>query len=266
MLKGYELLKEYSRQGVEVNTDIEWSLAHSAQPQPVLQTVRELGYVMQDFSGQPLASDVIRLNPAIENDTPSKVLTRALNSSVDPSRSDGIPAFESGGNVSVECCNEAEGRFYDTLRAIGKMSKSKNIDTPGAQIVMDGGEPIIVRKGLGEKSGLTLTDLSIDKVVFPAGSIVALGLTKSSRKGHGGFPIYGKVNLIEKEWVGRIRFERLSLFALNESEKREVIEDRHIDGVKGERRKIVETSLTDLLPFVVRAAEKLREPRLRGLL
>lgn len=131
-----------------------------------------------------------------------------------------------GGLVPIETCDEAEPRFQETLEGLKTQLRDRppRMRPSGAQIITERGKPIILRKGGGVESGLTLEQVTIRGIKYPAGSIVNMRLNRDRNTTDIHAPVVADehVEVIDADEVDAVRFVRLSMAALSSEELAEL--------------------------------------------
>lgn len=174
------------------------------------------------------------LNRADEGDFARGVLVKIVNATLD--RAQDMPAdqrFKSSRQKRiVGVCPDAELYFANAIVQMKQPDiplDSKQTKPVGYQIVTDqNGGPLAVRKSEGEPSTLTLADVSINNIPYPAGSIVQMWLKQDHARytrqqlnatERSAMVPYGEHSSVDRSAVSGIRFNRISAFALQASQR-----------------------------------------------
>lgn len=189
----------------------------SYEPTLSLSAVSAAGWLLSRYPESPLLDTSVR--PMSATDTGQITLAAMINDSiVRPDYSGQLPLFKGyhGKIVDPYSCSSAEKYF------IGVLKPDTWVDTKefASKIYFDGTQPIFFNKSRGEPTALTLSDIAIDNVRYPAGSIVKLHPKWSARRKQ----IKRRDALIDYrdiDEIASIRFLRLSVFALSKSERLE---------------------------------------------
>jgi hypothetical protein len=152
-------------------------------------------------------------------DTSARTLTGMINDSIQPvtNASSSVPVFEAPGFPDDTACDDAEYNFLTTIGSLGRVTHSGDA-VGGAQIVVHGNQPILLRKALGEKTALSLVPLVVNGVRCPAGSIISMAISLEDQAGDLK-PRSDRIDQISSDFVSEIAFNRLSIFALPPAER-----------------------------------------------
>jgi hypothetical protein len=259
-----QFLETCEAQSVELNKELEEVLVICSGDEtprvPLFLALDEMGHVLQKKESKPLSADkTIRPTRAMIGDTCAKSLCRIVNTSVNPIAETKTPVFESGEPGYVHACRDAEGRFIRTIASIGRFLNGKQIEN-GAQIIINGTEPLIIRKDFGEESGLTLSPTIIDGIEYPAGSIVALSVNYEELDYGDSRPPRDKIDLVDHKRVGGISFVRFSRLGLRPEERIELSSnyDDHFSGYTPKEARIYRsTTIQTIYEVATKAVAKL---------
>jgi hypothetical protein len=195
------------------------SLSYQHTPTPLLRATAYAGRLLREEPQTQLGTSLIDEAPFRDNPT-ATILTRIINTSVarvDPD--DELPNFENDGTTpSISGCGYAEEAFANTLVSLRRRLP---LPTKGAQVFTEDGQPVLLRKRDNIPSALTLTDIIIDGVWYPRGSVTRVETARDyNRRGKYGprIPRMG-IEELPTEDIERIAFVRLSALALPRVER-----------------------------------------------
>ncbi len=173
-------------------------------PNLTLLAIARAGAYLRNNPNKPLAEAPVFLESDKQDDFSSQVIASMINASIErPEQNPDGLAFNCVDPFGVNICKSAEPRFIDAVDA------TKDLD-----VVTDNDKPVLAIKYLGEVSCLTLRDVTIDGIPYPAGSItrpviketaVNREINSERKTGPGQYTI---------DEVKSLGFMRLSMFAL----------------------------------------------------
>ena len=228
MIEGSQFLDLCNSQSVGLHRELSEQLGVPYPTSSLIEAIYKAGTIMsREFSPQ-LSEATVTLPDEFCGDTPAQALATIINSPRNPHLREGLSSF-TGSDITVGSCAEAERYFSNTLTALGHVSSCGTVEPfLGSQVIVDSDNtPVIVRKAYEQASGLTLSPIAIDGVVYPAGSIVAMKIEESDRK-----PMSERVTVVPQEMVHSVVFKRLSDFALRPAERAEVWGGYHPKAMK----------------------------------
>ena len=179
-------------------------------PTPILGAISGAGDILMGKPGESLADRQMRIPLSFHRDITAVALARVINASVESPivQPKSAVRFESTNNSTCSCA-KAEHLFLETFRALSDITSLGEVAL-GCQLIVKNDQPIFVRKREGEKTSLTLREIIIDGIPYPAGSIV----DTKFRDGDLLIPSSG-AEAIPAELIEAVSFLRLSAFALN---------------------------------------------------
>jgi hypothetical protein len=190
------------------------SLYKEAHPARIL--LEEMGIALMKGRAVQLGDKPVELPDDLADDFLMATAGRIFNSSVEP-------VFERPGMVSVNClnagdmdhCEYAEEAFGSTLTHMRKLNKHGEMDFPFQAFEHDN-QVVLLRKGEGEPTALTLTDINLRGIPFPAGSIMSVIATNYEKfKRERGEPM-----VLPTPALSGLSFLRLSHFAFAQKDRR----------------------------------------------
>lgn len=132
-------------------------------------------------------------------------------------------SFRCANRKSLPGCSDAEGYFGQVVTAMADTSRLSdregNVAQHGWSLVLDGREPIAIKKvaeAYGKPSALSLVELTVDGVPYPAGSLLRVDTREDLRH---------EQLFIPGDTVVSAGFLRLSAFALPPDERPEVFSE-----------------------------------------
>lgn len=171
------VVAEFEAQGIEIDFTVAVAgqqgrsgLRHTHEPHQTLAAVAEAGRLLRKDPERKLADGLIRPTDTISNDIGALALTRMINASIDPVI-DAEVVFPSGSSCDVraiEVCRTAEKDFAFMIE---DLKKQEDVDEGGEIIVDNSGSPIMLRKASNVPSSLSLTELVVNGIPYPAGSL-----------------------------------------------------------------------------------------------
>lgn len=195
-------------------------------PNSVFSAIAQAANLLRSQPDSILATQPIGELPNLRPEV--DFLRHLINSSTD--RTDaGIPAhpsFCSLGARAIDVCGDAENGFAAAMTHMRDFRPPlHDRDTP-YQVFEKNGEPIALRKGirLGVTSSLLLAPVIIDRITYPAGSIVRLDTIFDAKKLRVPDPtalkyeqpVIDRPQRISTDLIARMAFMRLSAYALPE--------------------------------------------------
>ncbi|HKU18836.1 MAG TPA: hypothetical protein VJP80_06210 [Candidatus Saccharimonadales bacterium] len=255
------------------SSTMHWTL----EPDGLYAAVVQAGIMLRKSPGCELTNIPISLPEASDYATGPSVaettLIDMINASIVP-----VPAesydryFITGTSPAISACSGAE---WDFVRTFAQMEypdetiKSRG-DPTGYQIITgDNDEPIAVRKVTGQQSTLTLTDISINNIPYPPGSLLRaeLSLDYDPQADYEWKPSAAGRARVSSDYVERAAFMRLSAFAIEPGERMVDFEPDLEFGIFSDSRPIENMlrfapmeKLVDLAATALQSAEVLERP------
>lgn len=164
-------------------------------------------------------------DPAIADRFTHTAYASALNSTVEPVAAADLPVFERPTEPTrAATCPEAEICLARTFRSMAIRRPDKAIS---ADIVVDASnEPIMVRKYLGVRTAITLTDISVGAQRVPAGAIVSAKKPGDERRLYQGLdekPYIRGLTVTRQDEIATVSPVRLSAYALPRAQRQEAL-------------------------------------------
>lgn len=229
MITGRQYLYEVRAQGIELHPSLADELAYTSfQPADQIYNVfAKLPSTLLDKEKHPPISAKFEIPGDFALDTPARLFSDSLNSTLKPVPED-TPTFVGLEGSPIVACTDAEARFTRTIHALGNLTSRGSVVSNGSQIITWQERPILLRKGHdelfnGESSALSLEPINIDGITYPSFSL--FGISLDSRGDNRKFIDSKKVKVFTAEEIARLSFRRLSLFALKEKERRQIMFD-----------------------------------------
>lgn len=237
------------------------NLVEDGIPTGILSAVKNAGEALREDPDRVLTDSLINPDWGFSTNVSTRTLIEILNSSLEKSP---IPSHEVQFTCSpaekLDTCSFADLSFLRTIVTVEYVSPDQPA-AHGCQIIANqAGSPIFVRKYLGNPSAISLKDVYINGIPYPAGSIFSLEAPDDEDSLPE--PSSHKVQEIPLRNIGRISFLRLSAFALPPAERRAA--KFHIDkqAQEVETDYLLSAELTDLYGSALDALEQLREDEL----
>lgn len=218
------VLDEYADQGVTVHRDLDAvrvreqsRLRWTSEPVPLLSAVAEAGEILRSNPNAELADKLITPTPVIGRDVGALTLTRIINASIEPITEATSRSVVCEKAHEVNVCDSAETYFADVIKAL----RTKNPAEGGCELITDDdGQVILIRKGIGEPSALSLHELVVNGIPYPPGSLFSLHAVGDYNKRRGWeLPkdfLPDRIHIFGSERVAKLGFMRLSAYALKD--------------------------------------------------
>ena len=236
---------------------------HTFNPNPFYAAIAACAEVHLDTATRQLTDKPIQLEHGGQSDLGAflapRTLTSILNNSLEPTG--GLPwdqTFTCDKGTAIEACEYAEGSFA-TVFAQMEAPKKKLTGEPGIagyQIITgENNRPIAVRKGKGVPSTLSLVDVCVNGIAYPAGSLFRMQL----REDWDGHTYYthvreGRQQRIGAERVTHMTFRRLTALAEEPAVRQHV---NPVDfSTKPERSKVYATYTLEKMQKLAKKALK----------
>lgn len=195
---------------------------HTYTPGAYFAAVAACAEIHIGTNTRELADKTIDLNnsghPELQDFLASRTLASIINNSVE--YAGGLPwdqTYTCEQGTSLEACFFAEGSFCSTFAQMQKPGRKSTAEsgTVGYQIITgENDRPIAVRKAKGICSTLSLVDISVNGITYPAGSLFKMQL-RSDWNGYT-YPTYapiGQQTSVGAERVSHMTFQRLTNLA-----------------------------------------------------
>jgi len=168
------------------------------------------GERLRHFPNEPVLNEPISPQRRQPDDVIDQTLVSMVNASIErPIIDPSVPAFECLDPLAEDVCNVSETHF---LRAIGSLHGQCE---KKADIITDGNDrPIILRKRMGARTCLTLCDVTINGIPYPAGSITSLEFNDDVNGEVEDSVEKRQLRVLGLESVASLGFQRLSRFVL----------------------------------------------------
>jgi hypothetical protein len=228
------------RQGVHINSGV-LEAGHTGissapcivEPNGLYAAMIEAGHILRkapdtelvDTAITPPSNKLSYLNRSVA----ARGLIAILNASLErqPGKS-WDTTFQCYGTRAIDACQDAEryfGRVIAQMQTPDKpiMGQRRLI---GYQLITDNdNQPIAVRKGMGEPSTLSFTEITINGIPYPAGSIFRADIVDDLERIQKWYKYRTRVYIdtqrrVGVEEVSHIAFRRLSAFAINPLKRR----------------------------------------------
>lgn len=126
-----------------------------------------------DCQPQPkLANRAVLPHP--DESTPARILRSIINQGIDATSTPSAPCFAARMcHIYEGACRQADKHFANLIGHIDNDTVRQNA---GARIIHDQGKPLLVQKGQGTPTALSLAPLAVEKIVYPAGSLFGIHL------------------------------------------------------------------------------------------
>lgn len=175
------------------------------------QAINTAGMHLRYNPNQPLTEAPVYLIGDQKNNFMAQVLQSMINASITRPSEDTNPAFVCIDPTGLDACFSAEPYF---LRSINHLADMDNNEGPIADIITDDGSPVLLRKLIGNETALTLRDVTINGIPYPAGSITHSYTPKSvedrAERKRGERP-YKEYDISEVNSLGFIRLSRFAI-------------------------------------------------------
>lgn len=185
-------------------------------PTPTLSTIIRAGANLRHRPDEALVPIPVYLTDEQKSNFGNQVLESMINGSISrPPVADSIPSFTCLYPEALDTCAMAEPAFVSVLEDIGEeLDTNRYIQQlPLADVVTQNGKPILLSKYVGIRTCLALSDISIDGLTYPAGSIARpIFNSKAVKKAESerGKRAYNTYDVSDVTSLG---FMRLSMFA-----------------------------------------------------
>lgn len=184
-------------------------------PNEMLKAVAVAGILLRR-GYKDLANKPIKPDGELSRNTVAMTLTNIINGSIEPlDAAVDLPASPSG----IDACRAADFKFLTLIDALQK-GEGK------CQIIGDNEAALIRKTRNGQPSALSVRDLVVDGIPFPAGSMFNIELTDEDKTSIQTPNVLESVGLNRVEGLG---FMRLSVFALEGIERAKNFKDLDLD-------------------------------------
>lgn len=268
--------RECRRQGVVVETAIQWAAADKRTGDAYVYTrtsllaaVAEAGRLLRKNPEVELANNSLELKRLITDDIAALTLAKILNDSQRRVPSDGMrTAIHCTRAPWVASCDAAESGFVNVFLTL---CNERRLGAGSQIFINDNGEAVFIRKG-GITSALSLQEITINGVRYPAGSLLSLESLPDYRFENGNYcsqprarvPNMG-VEAVPVELVASAAFMRLSAFAYP-PQQRDSINKVLSRFAPAAEKEILASPLSTLAVLATHAAqESPLRPQLAGL-
>lgn len=222
-------------------------------PTPTLYAIWHGGAFLRHNPGQPLLSYPVSLTDEQRTSVCNQTLADMINTSlVGSSDVASLPSFHCTSPGATNTCESAESAFIETFTELERG------DEFCASVVIEGGVPVLLRKIMGVKTCLTLCEINIDGVQYPAGSITSVDINTGAvdfAKQDGRVRPYSAFDISGVESLG---FQRLSHFALPSQEREKIRHklNRDLEGQMQETRLFRAFNIDDAASTVAKILKK----------
>ena len=205
------------------------SLLSTYEPTPIYAAIAQAGDLLRKQPGTKLANGFVPEGEATDG-TARRVLAAIINASLDPGSFVSPDRTFIGKEVrKVAVCDLAERYFADTIAHMEHVLDPAHHEAPpddydemGYQVIVGAdGQAIAIRKSGAHNSTLSLVDLTINGIPYPAGSLLRMEVTSD--------PVEdnittldvpdGEFTIIDSSQVTNVAFMRLSAWALVPAER-----------------------------------------------
>lgn len=133
---------------------------------------------------------------------------------------EGIVKFPVSGDKTIQTCSDAELAFTRAFTNIFRQRGEREMlfDQAGCEIFEKDGTPLFMRKGILLPSALSLQEIAIDGISYPAGSIFRIDTHKDVKRVYP-FVDRDTLKIVPTTKIAKIAFMRLSMFALPPEER-----------------------------------------------
>lgn len=175
-------------------------------PSPMLKAVATAGGMLREDPTATLAEQPIKPEAKFERSSIARALIGIINASIKPEVGPvDLPYTWEG----VDVCRQADFKFLDLINQLSEGA--------GAGQIIGSGQPALLRKTQnGEKSALSVRDLVVNGIPYPAGSIFKVKMSDEDELSTHMPDVLQSVDLSR---VGGLGFMRLSVFAVDENER-----------------------------------------------
>jgi hypothetical protein len=190
-------------------------------PTTIAGAVASAGSLLREPTIKPIAERPIKIDRRVlRNGSAALALAKMVNGSLKPDYDYGEVAFDCTTDRRIDACQSAEYRFARTVLEIEEGSN------PNCHIVGNG-KPVLLRKAspYGTPSTLTLTDITINGVPYPRGSIVRLDLLSDVPYIKGAQKGIESIGLDDVKNVGFVRLSAFAMFGIERISFREAVTD-----------------------------------------
>jgi hypothetical protein len=216
-------------QSIRLHDEIEHSVdasiksqAYCHTPEDILLAVAQSGKLLRKCPSLNLANGMIVIPDTSSLSVPAKTFIEIVNASLVPlqkiSSARSIPFFEAENCCSLDTCKYAETSFGNIISSV--LAQKARSGTGYQTFRTQRGRPLFVRKGSGEPSALTLVDIVINGIPYPAGSLVRIDHFMDKKKRILDRAPLNGIEDLTVTGIDRIAFLRLSAFALDSLRRR----------------------------------------------
>jgi len=183
---------------------------HYFTPGQMHSTVYLVGERLRHFPDEPILEGPIRTQRRQSGNVIGQTLVSMVNASIEkPIADPSVPAFECLDPLAEEVCNVSETHFLRAISSLHGQGEKK------ADIITDGNNwPILLRKRMGARTCLTLCEVTINGIPYPAGSITSIEFVDSVDGEVEDGVEKRKLRVLGSESVASLGFQRLSRFVL----------------------------------------------------
>lgn len=182
----------------------------------VTQAVAVAANLLYDNPWQRLADKPMEIttnHPDFTERLALDTLARIVNGSITPEVDSQMSPyrFKDRNAPGVDVCELAEGRFKEVFKQIKdpELIIKGEIRLLGYRIITDGSKPIIVSKGRGALSSVSLVPVTVNGVTYPPGSLLNINTWDDFKNGQRRKDEISLPHKLDKEHILRARFIRL---------------------------------------------------------
>lgn len=194
--------------------------ARSYLPSGLQAAISQAGKLTRQAPGEPLADGYLDASYDFRTDTSSRSLIDLLNATLE--RQPDLPRqlainFDGPAPEELDTCHLADYCFMVTASGLGRMTKKAKV-LQGCQIFTHFGTPAMLRKSSGVESAMSLREVSLNGIPYPAGSIFSLDFRSQGDVYNPDAPAE-RVEVLASRRIDAASFLRLSAFALDPAER-----------------------------------------------